>query len=457
MKTSEQVFTGIGIGLCIGFAGAITVGAWADKAAQRASPEQSPIAGTINTSASPSVSGSRETNVTRAVAEVAPAVVSITTEQPAVDIFGRPYQRNAESSEGSGVVIDEDGIVLTNAHVVSTAVKIQVTFADGTHGEAQIVGLAEDLDLAVLRIPVRPGLEAVTLGTSADLILGEPVIAIGNPFGLGHTVTTGVVSATARALETDERVLQDFIQTDASINPGNSGGPLLNSNGHLIGINTAIQPDSQGIGFAIPIDRAIKVAKDLVESGMVRVPWLGVVVTDIAFRTAEGRTTGPEVTAVLTEDPTTKGLAPGDIIISIDGRSVQGRADLNAFLSAYSPGDSLNLTVYRQQQAVELKLLTAVVDRQAAEQRTSRAVGWTLGDKNIAGTDIVTVERIGPEGSAARVGLRRHDLILGVDGRRVQSPQDVQSAIQAALGRHRSAILITVRRGRNQGRVSLPL
>ena len=147
-------------------------------------------------------------------------------------------------------------MILTNAHVVSSASRIIATFSDGNQAEARVVGLDEDLDLAVLKIPIRPGLVAVDIGTSSDLLLREPVIAIGNPFGLGHTVTTGVVSATSRAIETDDRVFQDFIQTDASINPGNSGGPLLDRFGALVGITTSIRPDAQGIGFAIPIDRA---------------------------------------------------------------------------------------------------------------------------------------------------------------------------------------------------------
>ena len=201
---------------------------------------------------------------------------------------------------------------------MSSASRIIATFSDGNQAEARVVGLDEDLDLAVLKIPIRPGLVAVDIGTSSDLLLGEPVIAIGNPFGLGHTVTTGVVSATSRAIETDDRVFQDFIQTDASINPGNSGGPLLDRFGALVGITTSIRPDAQGIGFAIPIDRAIKIARDLVEIGTVRIPWLRGVLEDVRLRVDGRPRTAPMVTDTLgAREP--DGLEVGDFITHAGG------------------------------------------------------------------------------------------------------------------------------------------
>jgi serine protease Do len=452
----ETTLTALGLGLSVGFAVAISVGAWADPPLTPESTE-APTAVPPQTR-SPSDSH-RQTRVTRAVAEVAPSVVSITTEQPAADLFGRTYRRQSASSEGSGVVIDAKGIVLTNAHVVSSAARITVTFSDGRQGDARVLGLAEGLDLAVLQIAVPEGsaLAAAHIGSSSDLILGEPVIAIGNPFGLGHTVTTGVVSATARALETDDRVFQDFIQTDASINPGNSGGPLLNADGDLIGINTAIRPDAQGIGFAIPIDRAAKVAKDLVESGMVRVPWLGVILADVSYSRQGIRTTGPEVVAAVVDVAGSEGLKARDIIVAIEGRAVQGRADLNAYLASLTPGDSLTLSVVRGQQTQTITVSSRVLGIDVVQDRTSGAVGWSFSPVMPGHQVGAKIDGITRTGSAGSIGLRPGDLILSIDGTRVQTDRDVLGAIQRAIARHRSTALITVRRGRAQGRVALPL
>ena len=156
---------------------------------------------------------------------------------------------------------------MTNAHVVEGAIAIEATFSDDKTYAAEIIGLAPELDLAVLRLDTDSESMSVDIGNSADLMLGETVIALGNPFGLGHTVTTGVISGIDRPLETERRIYQNFIQTDASINPGNSGGPLVNIDGELVGINTAIRSNAEGIGFAIPVDRAMKVAQDLLNFG----------------------------------------------------------------------------------------------------------------------------------------------------------------------------------------------
>lgn len=455
----ETLLTVLGIGLCIGFAGAIATGAVAtNMPAQRiasntvnapAASAEDPIAPGVGAPASPD----RRTAVTRAVSATAGAVVSITTEQSTADLFARFRGQRTQSSAGSGVVIDKRGVVLTNAHVVASATNITVTFDDDRQLNADIIGLAEDLDLAVLRIPVQPDLKVASIGTSADLILGEPVVAIGNPFGLGHTVTTGVVSAVRRPLETDARVFQDFIQTDASINPGNSGGPLLNATGSLIGITTAIRPDAQGIGFAIPIDRAIKVANDLIESGTVRIPWLGVLVADVMYQLGSTRTSVPEVVHAVASSA----LRRGDVIVGVEGRTVQGRSDLNAFLSAYKPGDSLTLTIVRDDDGMELTVQTNSAPTDAASQQLVGRVGLAIRDAPADGLRGVFVAEVSPGGTAARLGLRRGDAITAVDGTRIQSGQDFMTMIQRAIERHRPTVLITVRRANMQGRVPLPL
>ena len=451
----------LGAGLCIGFAAAIGIGALADRPrsvspgdpAATVDPGQPSVGVQSDQSQSVAVDSNRQTAVTRAVSATSAAVVSITTEQPTHDLFSRFHGSTTQSSAGSGVVIDERGVILTNAHVVASASQITVTFSDDYQVHADVIGLADDLDLAVLRVPVRPGLQVATLGTSSDLILGEPVIAIGNPFGLGHTVTTGVVSAVSRPLETDERVFQDFIQTDASINPGNSGGPLLNATGALIGINTAIRPDAQGIGFAIPIDRAIKVATDLIESGTVRIPWLGVLVDDVAFRNGRSRTTAPEVAAVLSGTA----LKSGDVIVGVEGRLVQGRSDLNAFLSGYTPGQVLDMSIIRDREAIDISVNTSRIGQTTASEHIRNRLGFVLADAPQRRTLGVQVAQILRGSTGARIGLRPGDLIYRVDGTRITSEADFTLMVQRAIERHRPSVLVTVRRGNVQGRVPLPL
>ena len=352
------------------------------------------------------------------------------------------------------MLIHTDGVILTNAHVVSSASRIIATFSDGVQAEARVVGLADDLDLAVLKVPLRPELTAVEIGSSSTLLLGETVIAIGNPFGLGHTVTTGVVSATSRALETDDRVFQDFIQTDASINPGNSGGPLLDREGKLIGITTSIRPDAEGIGFAIPIDRAIKVARDLVEVGVVRMPWLGVAMEDARFRLGGMPRAAAYVSSVFGVD-SGEGLMPGDFITHVGSRPVQGRADLNAFLAGLRPGEVVDLSVIRGGTPVDLQMKTTSFPGEEVVKSIQERVGLQLAP--IRGGRALSVVSVGRSGAARQLGLRRGDLILAADGERLDEEEDFFSAAVRALSRHRPSILITVRRGRAQGRIALPL
>jgi len=193
--------------------------------------------------------------------------------------FEGPSRRYKTQSLGSGVIINAQGVILTNDHVVSGASRIIATTKSGEEYECDVVGSDQDNDVAVLRIKGTHGtLPAIAMGSSADILIGETVVAIGNPFGLSNTVTAGVVSALGRTVpeENHGRVFTDFIQTDASINPGNSGGPLVNIDGQLIGINTAIVGGATGIGFAIPIDRARRIVDDLLHYGSVRPAWIGV-------------------------------------------------------------------------------------------------------------------------------------------------------------------------------------
>ena len=292
-------------------------------------------------------SADRESPVVKAVRKVSPAVVNISSSyeirkrvnpfsgfglDPFFENFFRDFfdprfeQRRQSTSLGSGVIIDgKRGFILTNAHVIERAASIKVVLQDEREFEAQIVGADPDSDLSVLKIDSNDALPAIEMGSSDDLMIGESVIAIGNPFGFSHTVTTGVISAINRSIRTDDKVFHDFIQIDASINPGNSGGPLLNIDGDLIGINTAIYAKAQGIGFAIPIDKAKKIISDLIQFGEVIQAWIGITVQNLDERLADylnfPRKKGVMVKAVESGSPAQKaGLQKGDIILSIGNK-----------------------------------------------------------------------------------------------------------------------------------------
>jgi serine protease Do len=248
------------------------------------------------------------------------------------DFFDTRPQRSTRTSLGSGVIVRADGTIVTNEHVILRGGRIHVTLADGREFEAKLVGRDPDSDLAVLRIDTGRPLPFVALGKADDLMIGETVIAIGNPFGLSHTVTTGVVSALKRSLRTGGRTYTDFIQTDASINPGNSGGPLLNILGELIGINSAIYGSAQGIGFAIPVDRARRVLGDLtsgkraVEPDPGQLAWsiLGIQVRDVREATA-----GLLVTRVREGGVAERlGIEKGDVVLGVNGEAVGSVATL---------------------------------------------------------------------------------------------------------------------------------
>ena len=228
-----------------------------------------------------------------------------------------------------------------------------MNFQDGSQGAARLIGVDPDSDLAVLRVDSK-NLTAAPIGTSSDLLIGESVVAVGNPFGLSGTVTTGVVSALGRSVPSKEagRTFTDFIQTDASINPGNSGGPLLNIEGKVIGINTAIYAQAQGIGFAIPVDRAKKVIQDLLRYGQVHSAWIGAVTATLtpeeAKRLGIRATRGALVARVFSNSPAqAAGLKIGDVIISVDGRPVDSRESFSTLTATAASGQPLSLVISR--------------------------------------------------------------------------------------------------------------
>ena len=290
----------------------------------------------------------RRTPVVKAVEAVSPSVVNITVIKKRAagsrSPFGDPFfdqffndfygkQPQQSQSLGSGVIINgAEALVLTNAHVIASGGEITVRLNDGREFKAELVGSDTDFDLAVLKLNKAANLPQVVMGDSDDIYIGETVIAIGNPFGYSHTVTTGVVSALNRPMKTSNGAYGSFIQTDAAINPGNSGGPLLNIHGKLIGINTAIHARAEGIGFAIPVNKAKFVVAELLNTGHVAPIWLGLFGQDIDQPTARyfklKNLKGMLVSEVYPSTPAAKaGIKPGDIILAVNGRGISNKDD----------------------------------------------------------------------------------------------------------------------------------
>ena len=329
--------------------------------------------------------GSRAAPGLRAAAQrAAPAVASIVATRaqrrnPALDDPRlRPFHDPARPQAlglGSAVIVAPEGYLLTNHHVVVGAAEIEVQLADGRQASARLVGSDPETDLAVLKIEL-PDLPAIALGSSAALQVGDPVLAIGNPFNVGQTVTAGIVSALDRGRVSDSP-FQNFIQTDAAINPGNSGGALVDAQGALVGINTAIfsrDGGSLGIGFAVPVDTARQVMEALLREGQVRRGWIGV----------EQRTLGPElaealglpvrqgvlVTGVLGSGPAARaGVRPGDVVLSVAGKPVADTAALLAAVAALAPDSRAELTLQRGGESVQV---TVTVGERPPLQRSGR-------------------------------------------------------------------------------------
>ncbi len=337
-------------------------------ACQGASSTQSAAQGSTSGTSSTALNSSRRTAITDAVARVAPSVVTVQTEvieQVPADVFeqffgGRSGQR-AAAGLGSGFIIRPDGAIVTNAHVVAGATRIQVAMRDGTTYPARLIGSDETNDLAVIKIDAK-NLPVAPLGSSTDLLIGEWAIAIGNPYGFlfansEPSVTAGVVSGTGRNLAAPSEgsgVYVDMIQTDASINPGNSGGPLVDATGEVIGVNSSIfspSGGSIGIGFAIPINRARRVAEDLLAHGIVRRPWIGI--QPALSRTETIANKGVVVASVVPGSPAAKaGIRPGDVITRSSNRTLHNPYDWYAELLELRVGESDSLLIRRGEKLI---------------------------------------------------------------------------------------------------------
>jgi len=393
--------------------------------------------------------------------ELKPAVVNVSTkrveegrrrlegsgdEQAPFNQFFGDQPRRTVRSLGSGFIVNADGYVVTNNHVVDGATEIKVTLADGRELAAKVLGRDPKTDLALLKIDAT-GLPLIALGVSTQLQVGEPVMAIGNPFGLEQTVTTGIVSATGRVI--GEGPYDDFIQTDASINPGNSGGPLINSKGQAVGINTALVSQtggSVGIGFAIPIDLAKPVLTQLAAAGRVERGYLGVAVQRVTPDLAKSfKLEGPQgalVASVAAGSPAKNaGVKRGDVIVEYDGHRI-ARSDALPRVVAETPvGKDVALVVVRDGKPVTLSVkvarLAEAPERVVAESNTTAPLGLTVqtltpalarqfGLHESAGVLVRGVEGASP---AADAGVQPGDVIAEIDRQPVKSVDDLERAI----------------------------
>jgi len=405
----------------------------------------------------------RRTPVVTAVERVSPAVVSVRVQTLVATRarswffrdFSAPRQR-VEASQGSGVIIDKHGYVLTNYHVIAVGGDIEIELATGRKLAADVVGTAPEHDLAVLRVRTTTTLPFVSMGSSGDVMIGETVIAIGNPFGLSHTVTTGVVSALHRFIRTEDRVYTDFIQTDASINPGNSGGPLLNIEGALIGVNTAIYGKAQGIGFAIPIDKARRIVSDLVRYGEVRRPYFGFEVQELTPKLASLgvlASAGVLVSQVEPDGPVAGKLHQGDVIVEVGGARVNDREELRAHLGDCTVGTKLELLVARGGKRQRVVITATALDPDEAVRLVKDRIGITVVElaASEAGrfglpTGVILAQSVRGGSPAGRVGLRRGDWIRAVNSEKVLGITNFGKAIARSYWRGRVTLL--VQRGR---------
>jgi serine protease Do len=401
----------------------------------------------------PGARAERRTPIVEAVERIGPAVVNISAEKlvqqrrSSLDSFfgfdARPRGYKTESL-GSGVILDASGIVVTNDHVISGASRIWVTTADGRELEAKLEGADADNDLAVLTVDAK-NLKAVKIGTTADLMIGETVIAIGNPFGLSNTVTTGIVSAVHRTVKGESgRNYSDFLQTDAAINPGNSGGALVNVLGELIGINTAIVGGANTIGFAIPIDRARRVVDELLHYGEVKSVWLGLRGTSVSLGVTRSgaRGQGLRVRSVYPNSPAARaGLEPGDVVVGIDGRLVEGRDDFDTALASAGTGRALVVDFRREGQERTARLTTERTPDDLGLEILRRELGVVVRDTR-NGPMVSAVTRNSP---ADGKGLDRGDLLLAVNNRKVKTVEELAKAVEGGFSR--SSLVLSVLRG----------
>ncbi len=420
----------------------------------------------------------RRNAVVEAVENVSPAVVNIsTTVKETVDMgfpfsgrdffkdfFPELFQREfTRSGLGSGVIIDGDaGHIVTNHHVIAKANTIKVTLSDKREFDARLLGSDPKSDVAVIKIDCSEPLPEVHMGSSRDLMIGETVIAIGSPFGLTHTVTTGVVSAVGRSVRGNGGIYRDFIQTDASINPGNSGGPLLTIDGGLIGINTAIYQKAQGIGFAIPIDKVAKIVRELIKQGEVRVAWLGLETQELTgpLRSYFGypdKTGGVLVGDVIRKSPAAgAGIRRGDVLTSLNGRPLMDVEDYRSTLTGFVPGDAMEIEVFRENKHLDFELTASTFPENQALNLLDRRLGIEVAEisENRTEAQGIKIKTVRQGSESSRAGIRPGDVIIEVEGSTTTGIDELKGIL--ARSHHLQSISLVVRRGPYAYSLTLP-
>jgi len=367
--------------------------------------------------------------------------------------FGAPHGETPFRGQGSGFILSDDGLILTNAHVVNGASEVTVKLSDRREFRAKVLGADKATDVAVLKVDGK-NLPVVALGDAKQAQVGDPVLAIGAPFGFEQTATQGIVSAKGRSLPGDGYV--PFIQTDAAVNPGNSGGPLFDGNGRVIGINSQIYSRSggfQGVAFAIPIDVALNVKDQIVKHGKVEHARLGVTLQDLNQGLADSFGLGSPDGAIVSSvargtAAAAANLKPGDVITKIDGQPVNASGDVSARVGMARPGDKLRLTVWRDKASVDLDVTLGSANPNAARTAAAEAPKGRLGlalrplspaEKRQLGTDTgLVVEQV--SGPAARAGIQPGDIVLSMNGKPVESAEQMREAL--AKKPERVALLI---------------
>ncbi len=422
----------------------------------------------------------RQDAIVEAVQNVSPAVVNISSEYevrlqnnpfssfgrtPGFDSFFKDFfdfnynQDIKRSNLGSGIIIDgKRKLVLTNAHVITKSANITITLKDEREFKAIMIGVDPDSDLAVLKIETDISLPDIKMGRSDDLMIGETVIAIGNPFGFQNTVTTGVISSINRSIKTENRIFHNFIQTDASINPGNSGGPLLNINGQLIGINTAIYANAQGIGFAIPIDKAKRIVSDLIKYGEVIPAWTGIIIQDIDKHLAHylniPADKGVVVKGLEPKSPAQKsGIQEGDIILSLNDKKIITSEDFSAIMNGVAAEETINITIFRNQSINSFSIKTMIYPTENAIQLAYQLLGIKVQtvtvpinslhkNRAVKGVEIIDLH---PGAYLYKIGAAPGDIILQINENKIDTLNDFKKAI--IKYRTKSSMVILLMRG----------
>ncbi|MDO8282112.1 MAG: DegQ family serine endoprotease [Thermodesulfovibrionia bacterium] len=416
---------------------------------------------------------------------VSPTVVNISTTKVVGlgDLFGqlRNTKKWKEESLGSGVIVSADGYIITNNHVIEKAEEIKVTLFDKQDYKGKVIGSDPKTDIAIIKIKAKD-LPAINWGDSDKLDVGEFVLAFGNPFGLSHTVTMGIVSALGRA-SVGIADYEDFIQTDASINPGNSGGPLVNVKGELIGVNTAIiskTGGNQGIGFAVPSNMARSVMTQLIKEGKVTRGWAGVAIQQVTPELAKTfglkKPEGALVTEIIDNSPAEKsGLKRGDIILEVNKKGVDDVEQLRNFIAQSRVGSRIALNVLRDTKSISLNLTVAELAQDSAESRSDSRQERRGTEKNaLAGFSVmdinsdtakqlglpgdvygVVIESVEPDSAADEAGLKKGDLIQEVNKARINNVNDFNKAVSHIRGG--DTVLLFINRGENKFYITLKM